>query len=145
MAEIHMRQRFAAPPENVFTAITDHVGMQKWMPGSKITLDREGTPAPNGLGAIRRIRAGGLTILEEVVRFDPPREMQYKVLKAGPIIEHLGTIRVEPSGDGGSLVDYTIRFTTPMWMGGELLAKLIARILGGQLTAGLGRLATQIA
>jgi uncharacterized protein YndB with AHSA1/START domain len=144
MAEIHMKKRFAAPPEKVFAAITDHVGMQKWMPGSKITLDREGVPAPNGLGAVRRIRAGGLTILEEVVHFDPPREMRYKVLKAGPIIAHLGTIRVLPAEDGGSLIDYTIRFTTPKWMGGELLAKLIGRILGGQLTAGLDRLATQV-
>ena len=145
MAEIHMKRRFAASPEKVFAAITDHVGMEKWMPGSKITLDRQGEPAPNGLGAIRRIRASGLTILEEVVRFDPPREMQYKVLKAGPIIEHLGTIRVLPSGDGGSLVDYTIRFTTPWYLGGELLAKGIGRILGGQLTAGLERLSLQVA
>ena len=145
MAEIHMRKRFAAPPEKVFAAITDHVGMQKWMPGSKITLDREGVPAPNGLGAIRRIRAGGLTILEEVVRFDPPREMQYKVLKAGPIIEHLGTIRVLPGDGGGSVIDYTIRFSCPWYLGGGLLAQVIGKVLGGQLTAGLDRLATQVA
>lgn len=138
-----MEQRFAAPPDRVFAAITDHEAMGTWLDGATVTLEKIGQADRNGVGAVRRIHARGLTIFEEVIHFEAPREMQYKVLRGAPLTEHLGTIRVIPDGTG-SRVDYTIRFGCPLWAGGELTATIIARVLGGELRAGMARLAQKI-
>lgn len=144
MAEIVLQQRFAAPTDKVFDAITDHEGMGAWMPGATVTLDRPGSAERNGLGAIRRIRARGLVILEEVVRFERPTAMDYRVLRGGPIRDHLGAIRIEDHGDESGL-EWRIRFAFPWWSGGELGAALLARILGAELRGGLERLARRFA
>jgi uncharacterized protein YndB with AHSA1/START domain len=143
MAEIVLKQRFAAPAEKVFDAITDHEGMTAWMPCATVTLDRPGAPERNGLGAIRRIRARGFTIVEEIVRFERPAAMDYRVLRGGPIRDHLGTIRIEDRA-GESGLEWRIRFGFPWWAGGELGAALLARILGAELRGGLERLARRV-
>jgi len=137
-----MEQRFAAPVEAVFTAITDHRGFGRWV-GATITLEREGDPAPNGLGAIRVVRARGTAVREEVVRFEPPHAMDYRVIGGAPLRDHLGQIRVAPDA-GGSRLDYRIRFAFPWYLGGAIVGGVIARLLRREIGAGLARMAAAV-
>src|SRR5260221_12892948 len=107
MAEIFMQQRFAAPAERVFAALTDHVAFGGLL-GEDIRVEREGVPPPNGLGAVRAIHARGLTIREEVVAWEAPRAMDYRVVSGAPLQNHRGEIRIVPEG-AGVRVDYRIR------------------------------------
>ena len=137
-----MQHDFTAPPNRVFEAMTDHVGFGTWMK-TRITLERSGTPAPNGLGAVRAIHAGGLTIREEVVRWEAPRAMDYRVISGAPFQRHLGEIRITPRGDGARL-DYRIRFEWPWWAGGTVVGRLLASRLEHEISSGVARMATAL-
>src|SRR5262245_41161388 len=137
-----MRQRFAATPDRVFAAITDHAALGSWLPAD-VRLETPGTPPPNGLGAVRVVRVRGLPIREQVTRFDAPHAMDYRVISGSPFEDHVGEIRVTPDGDG-ALVDYRIRFGWPWYAGGALVGRLVAGQLEREITAGLARLAASL-
>jgi len=142
MPVVQLRQEFESSPERVFEAMTDHVAFGRWMK-AHIVVERPGSPAPNGLGAVRAVRARGLTVREEVIRWLPPREMDYRVISGAPFTSHLGEIRVEPDG-AGARVDYRIRFEWPWYAGGAIVAHAIARILAREIGAGLVRMADDL-
>src|SRR6185436_4442655 len=142
MPEIFMRQRFEAPPERVFALLTDHVGFGRAL-GEDIRLERQGVPPPNGLGAVRAIHARGLTIREEVIGWEVPRAMDYRVVSGAPLQNHRGEIRIVPDGTGARL-DYRIRFDWPWYLGGALVGGLIARALERQIAGGIARMATTL-
>ncbi len=137
-----MRQRFEAPPERVFALLTDHVGFGRAL-GEDIRLERQGVPPPNGLGAVRAIHARGLTIREEVIGWEVPRAMDYRVVSGAPLQNHLGEIRIVPDGTGARL-DYRIRFDWPWYLGGALVGGLVARALERQIAGGIARMATTL-
>jgi carbon monoxide dehydrogenase subunit G len=143
MHEIRMQRRFAAPPAEVFAAVTDHERMSDWIHGARVTLDKPGSPSRNGVGAVRRIAARGLTIREEVVRFEEPTAMDYRVIAGAPLRNHLGGIRLRPDGSG-TVLDYTIRFEVPWYLGGPLLGAIVARTLKTEIDKGLAALAARI-
>ncbi len=137
-----MQQRFDAPADLVFSALTDHEAFGRLL-GEDIRVETPGVPAPNGLGAVRAIRARGLTIREKVVRWEAGRAMDYRVVSGAPLQNHLGTIRIEPDGEGAR-VDYRIRFDWPWWLGGAAVGGLVARSLERQIAGGIARLASTL-
>jgi uncharacterized membrane protein len=143
MVEVHMQQLFGAPPARVFAVITDHGRMGEWIDGAKVTIEKPGTPAPNGLGAVRKVSAFGPAIFEEVVRWEEPRAMDYRVIR-GPLRNHLGELRFEPAPDGGTQLDYRIRFTMPWYLGGDLTARLVGSVLKRVIDKGLAGLAARM-
>jgi hypothetical protein len=142
MTEIVMVQRFEAAAEQVFAAITDHVAFGKWV-RAEIRIEREGVPAPNGLGAIRAVGARGLTVREEVVGWETSRAMDYRVVSGAPFRNHRGEIRLVPEGSG-TRVDYRIRFEWPWFLGGGVVGRLLAATLEREITAGLARMAVDV-
>ncbi len=142
MPEVVLHQRFDAPPERVFDAMTDHAGFGRWM-NADIRVERQGTPPPNGLGAIRAVTARGLTVREEVVAWEAPRAMDYRVIAGAPFRNHLGQIRIEPDG-GGARLDYRIRFEWPWYAGGAIVGRFLARTLEREISAGLARMAAAL-
>lgn len=142
MPEVLLQERFAVPPERVFGALTDHAAFGRLI-GADIRVERAGTPAPNGLGAVRAVRAGGLTVREEVVRWEPPHAMDYRVVSGAPLQRHLGQIRILPE-PGAARLEYRIRFDWPRYLGGGLVGGWIARALARQIGAGLRRLAADL-
>ncbi|HEV7732628.1 MAG TPA: SRPBCC family protein [Candidatus Binatia bacterium] len=139
MPEILMQQRFAAPPDRVFDLVTDHVGFGRFV-GADIQIERQGTPPPNGLGAVRVVRSRGTSVKEEVVRWEPPHAMDYRVIGGAPLQNHLGEIRLTPDGTGTQM-RYRIRFDWPWWAGGSVAGGLLARLLEREITAALSRMA----
>lgn len=99
-----------APIARVFDAFTDHRAYADMTPVRKSTLDREGDPPPNGIGAVRRLSLAGPPIVEEVVGYERPTYFAYKALKGLPVKEHLGEVRLSESG-GGTRVSYTVSYT----------------------------------
>ncbi|HYJ20571.1 MAG TPA: SRPBCC family protein, partial [Solirubrobacterales bacterium] len=73
MASFTYARQVAAPPETVFEVLTDHRGYAKITPLRKAELEREGEPAPNGVGAIRKLSAVGPPLREEVLAYEPGR------------------------------------------------------------------------
>jgi len=111
MASFRFEREVAAPPEVVFSVLTDHRGYAGITPLRKAELEREGTPAPDGVGAVRVLSAVGPPLREEVLVYEPGKRFSYKLLSGLPVRDHVGTVELTPSGQG-TKVAYAVR-TTP--------------------------------
>lgn len=96
-----MRHRFTlersvgAPVDRVFSILTDHRAYASMSPLRVSTLDREGTPGPDGAGAVRRLTLVGPPIVEEIVRYEAPHRFAYKALSGLPVRDHLGEVELQ--------------------------------------------------
>jgi uncharacterized protein YndB with AHSA1/START domain len=90
----------AAPPETVWRWLADASSWSQWSRLTDTRLEREGSPEPDGVGAIRRFARSGGSSLEEVVVFDPPRHLAYVLLRGLPIRNYRSDVTLEPGGTG---------------------------------------------
>jgi uncharacterized protein YndB with AHSA1/START domain len=132
--QIEVTQAIAAPPDKVFAIYTDHVGWQDWAGVKEVVLRQIGDPPPNGLGAIRVIRARGMAIEEEITAFEPPRRLGYRLVAGAPVRDHAGEVRFEPDA-AGTRVTWTVRFRPLVPGTGWLLRRVLERGLRDVLTA----------
>lgn len=132
--QIEVTQAIAAPPEKVFAFYTDHVGWERWAGVREVVLRQTGDPPPNGLGAIRVIRARGMAIEEEITAFEPPHRMGYRLVAGAPVRDHAGEVRFEPDG-AGTRVTWTVRFRPLVPGTGWLVRRMLERGLRDVLTA----------
>lgn len=108
MASFRFERKVAAPPETVFDVLTDHRGYADITPMRRVELEVEGEPAPNGVGAIRVLTALGPPLREEVIGYEPPGRFSYRLLSGVPVRDHVGSVSLEPDGEGTHL-SYTVR------------------------------------
>jgi uncharacterized protein YndB with AHSA1/START domain len=113
-----------APPEVVFDLLTDHRRYAEMTPLRKSVLEREGEPAPNGVGSIRVLSALGPPLREETIVYERPSRFSYKLLSGLPVRDHVGTVSLEQS-DGGTRVTYAVRTNSTLPFGGGVVIALI--------------------
>ena len=94
MASFTFTREIAAPPETVFEVLTDHRRYNELTPLRKAELEREGEPAPNGVGAIRKLSAVGPALREEVLAYEAPGRFSYTLLSGLPVRDHVGTVEL---------------------------------------------------
>ncbi len=110
MQHVRVERHFDAPIETVWARYTDHVSWTRWAGLGRVRLDRIGEPPPNGVGCVRVISSAGVSAYEEVLSFEPPRRMTYRVLRGGiPIRDHLGEVDFSED-DGGTRIVWRCRF-----------------------------------
>ncbi len=85
MFSIHVERTIDKPIETVFSVLSDHANYGQFKAVDKATLLKEGTAQSNGVGAVREIIAGNSNLHEEIVKYDPPYCLGYKVIKATPL------------------------------------------------------------
>jgi uncharacterized protein YndB with AHSA1/START domain len=128
MPSVEVERRFSAPVEEVWGIYTDHAGWSAWAGFSKSWLEVEGEPDRNGTGAVRGFASGGAKVLEEILEFDPPKRMTYRVVKGGlPMKNHHGEFICEPAGDG-TRVTWRCRFDSKVPGLGWLMRLFVARV-----------------
>jgi uncharacterized protein YndB with AHSA1/START domain len=120
MRSIHVTRTIDAPPEEVFDLLADHANYGRFRGIHGSELLREGNPPPNGLGALRRIKALPVTFEEEITAFDRPTRLDYLIVRLNVPFEHHGaSIRLSPE-DGGTHVDWRSSYTIPIPLIGPL-------------------------
>lgn len=95
--------RTSAPPEAVWPLVGEVRRWTEWAGVTQAFLQRHGSPHPDGVGARRRIVIGPGASTEEVVRWEPPRHLGYRLLGGGlPVRWYRGDVelRPDPSGAG---------------------------------------------
>ncbi|HWM54676.1 MAG TPA: SRPBCC family protein [Solirubrobacterales bacterium] len=134
MASFTLVREIAAPPEAVFEVLTDHRGYAEITPVRKVEMEREGEPAPNGVGAIRVLHAVGPPLREEVIAYEVPTRFSYKLLSGLPVRDHVGTVELTPNGSGTKVV-YAVRTHPTLPVAGVLVVaaikQAIKQLLGG--------------
>ena len=95
-----------APVEAVWEVIADARGHSRWGPWRETTLDREGEPAPDGVGALRRFVAERrmlfrrVVTIEEVTVFEPPYRLGYRLLSGLPLRDYRGEVTLVGVDEG---------------------------------------------
>ncbi len=135
MASFTFTRQVAAPPETVFAVLTDHRRYTEITPLRKAVLEREGEPAPDGVGAIRVLSAVGPPLREEVLAYEPSRRFSYKLLSGLPVRDHVGTVELTPEA-GGTKVVYAVRTTPTVPVVGAAVVAAV-KIGVGQLLGGI--------
>jgi uncharacterized protein YndB with AHSA1/START domain len=117
-----------APPAAVWRWLADARSWSTWgrFPGA--ALEREGSPPPDGVGAIRRMGRPPLVSREEVLEFDPPRRLAYTLRSGLPVRDYRADVDLIPDGEG-TLIAWRSRFE-PKYAGtGTLLALFVRAVL----------------
>lgn len=104
--------RSTAPPEKVFDVVADGAGWSRWAGPMvvKSWWEREGTPAPGGVGAIRALGLKGVGSREEILEYDPPTHLAYTVLSGLPVSSYRADVRLTPDG-AGTRIEWSGTFT----------------------------------
>lgn len=108
MASFKLRRSIAAPIEVVFDVLTDHRGTADISVFRSSTLEREGEPPPNGVGAIRVLRLAGPPIREQVTIFDPPTLFGYRLLSGIPARSHTARVELTQGDDTHTSLTYRV-------------------------------------
>jgi len=138
MASFTFERQIAAPPETVFAVLTEHHLYASFTPMRRSVLEREGEPAPNGVGAIRVLTSVGPPLREEVIAYQPPSRFAYKLLSGAPVRDHVGTVELSPDGEGTRMV-YAVKTIPTLPLAGAAVVatvkqaiKLLIRGIAGE-------------
>jgi uncharacterized protein YndB with AHSA1/START domain len=150
MRTLSVARTIRAPIEDVFDAYTDHEALAR-VPGVRsCRVTSPGETERNGLGAIRELDCGLLRLREEIVGFERPHRMEYRVLDSRPPARHrLGRVDFVAIPEG-TVVIWTTVFGVRIPMIGRLLTpafgllfalsfRLVLRDVGQRATAAGGR------
>lgn len=137
MIEFTLTRNSTAPIETVFDAMTDHrrIADHLWA-CRRSTLDREGIPAPNGVGAIRRLVVVGPPFVEEIIDYERPTRYAYKMLSGAPTRDHVGTIRLRAAGTGTE-VSWHLRSTLKIPGVDRLMLPVFKKVIDEFLKGGI--------
>jgi uncharacterized protein YndB with AHSA1/START domain len=115
----------ARSPEDVFAYIDDLERHAEWQ-GQILSVERE-TEGPTRVGSratdLRKIPGGPRKFTYEITAHDPPRSASFRVVDG--MIRPVGTVTVEPAGEGRSRVTLELDFEGHGL--GKLLLPLVRR------------------
>jgi uncharacterized protein YndB with AHSA1/START domain len=130
MASFTFTREIAAAPETVFEVLTDHRRYSELTPLRKSELEREGEPAPNGVGAIRKLTAVGPPMREEVIAYEAPSRFSYTILSGLPVRDHVGTVELTAQ-DGGTRMVYAVRTQPTLPVVGFAVVAVVKQAIKG--------------
>ena len=90
---IHVEHEFRVPVERVFARLSPYDGLAPLL-GMKVEQIAAGEHRPDGVGAVRRVKARGWAAFEETVTaFREHQLIEYEITKGGPFTSHHGALR----------------------------------------------------
>jgi Polyketide cyclase / dehydrase and lipid transport len=92
--------RSEAPRERVWEVLADVPRWSEWGPWTGTSFEREGTPAPGGIGAVRVLKRFPMTFREELIEFQPPGRMAYTLLSGMPVRDYRAEVELSDMGEG---------------------------------------------
>lgn len=140
MIAVEVERTIAAPIDRVWAVYTDWPGWTSWARLGRVRLSRAGRDEPNGVGAVRSINNFGYEIDEEIVAFEPPHRVVYRVVGGViPMRDHEGEVVLEPVG-GRTRVTWRCRFVSTL----PGIGSLTRRVVKATFTHVLARLAKRM-
>ncbi|MFG2120935.1 SRPBCC family protein [Streptomyces sp. NPDC048710] len=140
MSTFEIRRTAAAPPETVFDVFTDHRRYADLVTAIRSsTLEQEGDPAPNGVGAVRALRLPGVTVREQVTDFHRPGRYAYRMRSGVPLRHYTATVTFTPAGEGRTEVVYTVDVEPKLRALEPLLDKIVRKSIADFTDAAVAR------
>ncbi|MBE0486994.1 SRPBCC family protein [Marinobacter sp.] len=124
---IEINETFDVPRRKVFALFADHQRFGKML-GAPVKRIKDSDQAdPNGLGSVRKIGIGPLSLEETVLNFEPDTLIEYAITSMSPIKNHLGRIRFSETPDGQTQLNYTITFEDIVPFSGKLVSAALEK------------------
>jgi len=134
MQEVVVRTVIDAPRTRVWQVYTDHVSWQEWSSIGKVRLEREGEPAPNGVGCVRVISNRGIRVYEEILTWEAPMRMTYRVVQGGlPMRDHLGVVEFSDEDGGRTSIVWRCRFESRIPGLGPVFRLIVRKVFSDTL------------
>ena len=102
--------RSSAARERVFALLSDAPAWARW---AGPTVPQASWVSGEGVGAVRRVGGGPLSVREQVVVLDPPQAFSYVLVTAARLHGYRADVHLEPDGDG-TRITWSGRVTTPV-------------------------------
>ena len=103
---IEITARSRADAATIFALETDGARWSSWarplVPQS--AWERQGDPAPGGVGAVRLLGLRPLWVREETLAYEQDRRHEYLMLTPMPIRDYRAELVLTPAGDGTDVV-----------------------------------------
>jgi hypothetical protein len=110
---------------------------KEWSFLTRSDLVRTGDPAPDGVGAVRRFTKNGIGSREEVVAWDPPHHLAYRILSGFPVRHYRADVTITPEGSG-CLITWSATFDAKIPGTGRLMVVVLRRMIGRFATGAAG-------
>ncbi len=108
-----------------------------WAPVRSARLERYGSRAPEGVGALRTLRTSLGTTREEVVVYEPGRHLGYVLLSGLPVRRYRSDVLLSPDADGGTTITWSSTFrSTWVW---HMVVRAALRSFSRRLAAAAAR------
>jgi hypothetical protein len=134
-----INQTTSAPAATLFRLETDGGRWSEWAKPIVVqsSWERQGDPAPGGLGAVRKIGLWPLLMREQTVEYEQDRRHVYTMIgPPSPAKDYHGEILLTPNAAGGTDVRWTGTFTEGLRGTGPVMVV----VLRGAVRLILGRL-----
>ena len=132
MTAIERTTTIDASPEAIWAILADFGAISRWAPN----VDHSWALAEPGDGAARRIQAGRLTVIEHVIKWQPPSTLAYTIEGLPPVVRRVvNEWALSAGGDSTSASSSTVTLTTTVDAGPRPAQRLIARIVAKRLGA----------
>ena len=136
MQVIEAQAHSNAPREAVWRLVADARGWSRWGAWSGTKLEREGTPPPGGVGAIKVLTSETrrpVVSREEVTVFEPPSRFGYKLLSSGlPLRDYDASITLDEATGGGTDITWRSQFDPKIPLTGGMLPPRAAEVHPGR-------------
>ncbi|MFM7270235.1 MAG: SRPBCC family protein [Actinomycetes bacterium] len=137
-----VRTRAEAPIERVWDLLVDATGWPRWTRIPRATYEREGEPAPHGVGAIRRMGAGRMVSREEVVAYDAPHHFAYVLHSGLPLRGYRADVHLAADGSG-TTIEWSGGFDSNSRIAGTFWCAVLRYVLIGPIARALARTAAR--
>ena len=126
---IVLKQDSSKPVAALYARLADHNQLSPLL-GAPVKRIVDGRGDVNGVGSVRRIGAGPLSIEETVVVAEPSKRIEYKITRGGfPLRNHHGRLDFASEGRG-SRVTWTIEFDSALPVIGSVVKGLLGTVIG---------------
>ena len=113
-----------APVDVVWPLIGEARHWQEWSFLTASGLEHQASPVPDGVGAVRKFTRYGVGSREEVVAWDPPGHLAYRILSGFPVRNYRADVTLTPDGTG-TRIEWAGTYD-PKWPGtGGFLASFL--------------------
>jgi hypothetical protein len=139
----------SAPIETVWHLLSTVGTWPSWSRHKFARLERDGSPTPDGLGAIRLLGLDpgkpSKCNREEVVAFDAPTHFGYELLSGQPLDNYRADVRLSSLSGGGTRITWESRFGTHGVTGRSwvLIVRWVVKRWSADLARGAERLWSQ--
>jgi len=123
----------SASPDAVFAVLADATRWKEWAGWfvRESFWEREGTPPPGGVGAVKRLGGKPIYSREETVEYDPPRHYAYRILSGQPVKSYRADVDLAPADNGGTHIRWSFRFEPKIPGTGAFMRFYLGRIVAG--------------